>query len=46
MSYGLYSGGLDLAGLARVVEAITYPGLVVDHLRVQLDARATSATRD
>jgi integrase len=27
MSYGLYSGGLDLAGLVRVVEAINYPGL-------------------
>ena len=33
MSYGLYSGGLDLAGLARVVEAITYPGLDLSRLR-------------
>lgn len=27
MTFGGYSGGLDLAGLARVVEAISYPGL-------------------
>ena len=27
MSYGLYSGGLDIEGLQRVVEAINYPGL-------------------
>ena len=33
MSYGLYSGGLDLVGLARVVEAITYPGLDLSGLR-------------
>jgi len=33
MSYGLYSGGLDLAGLARVVEAISYPGLDLSRLR-------------
>ena len=33
MSYGLYSGGLDLLGLARVVEAITYPGLDLSRLR-------------
>jgi integrase len=32
MSYGLYSGGLDLMGLQRVVEAISYPGLVLQHL--------------
>ena len=32
MSYGLYSGGLDLVGLARVVEAITYPGLDLSRL--------------
>lgn len=33
MSYGLYSGGLDLPGLARVVEAITFPGLDISHLQ-------------
>jgi integrase len=32
MSYGLYSGGLDLAGLSRVVEAIRYPGLDLSQL--------------
>lgn len=32
MSYGLYSGGLDLSGLRRVVEAIRYPGLDVGRL--------------
>ncbi len=32
MSYGLYSGGLDLAGLARVVAALTYPGLDLSRL--------------
>ena len=32
MSYGLYSGGLDLVGLTRVVEAINYPGLDVSRL--------------
>jgi integrase len=31
MSYGLYSAGLDLQGLARVVEAITYDGLELSH---------------
>ena len=33
MSYGLYSGGLDLPGLARVVEAISYQGLDLARLR-------------
>ncbi len=33
MSYGLYSGGLDLPALAHVVEAITYPGLDLSALR-------------
>jgi integrase len=32
MTYGLYSGGLDLAGLKKVVEAINYPGLQLTHL--------------
>jgi len=32
MSYGLYSGGLDLKGLRRVVEKIGYPGLDLSHL--------------
>jgi integrase len=32
MSYGLYSSGLDLAGLKRVIEAIAYPGLDLSHL--------------
>ena len=27
LSYGVYSGGLDIEGLQRVVEDITYPGL-------------------
>ncbi len=27
MSYGPYSGGLDIEGLQRVVAAINYPGL-------------------
>lgn len=31
MSYGLYSDGLDLIGLKRVVEAISYPGLDLSH---------------
>ena len=34
MSYGLYSGGLDLKGLRRVVEKIEYPDLDFSHLRV------------
>jgi integrase len=33
MSYGLYSGGLDLPALVQVVEAITYPGLDTKHLQ-------------
>jgi integrase len=37
MSYGLYSGGLDLAGLARVVAAITYPGLDLTGLSAPLE---------
>jgi len=32
LSYGLYSGGLDLRGLRRVVEKIKYPGLGLSHL--------------
>lgn len=32
MSYGLYSGGLDLPALTQVVEAITYPGLDLSRL--------------
>lgn len=32
MSYGVYSGGLDLPGLQRVVEAIRYPGLDLSRL--------------
>lgn len=32
MTYGLYSGGLDLKGLERVVEAICYPGLDLSRL--------------
>lgn len=32
MTYGLYSGGLDLPGLKRVVEAIGYPGLDLTRL--------------
>ncbi len=34
MSYGLYSGGLDLGGLQRVVEAIKYPGLKLARKRL------------
>ena len=30
MSYGLYSGGLNIEGLNRVVEAIDYPNLILD----------------
>ena len=33
VSYGLYSGGLDFAGLKQVVEAIKYPGLDLSYLR-------------
>jgi hypothetical protein len=29
MSYGLYSGGLDIEGLQGVVEAINYPELAL-----------------
>jgi len=32
MSYGLYSGGLDLQNLSRIVEKIRYPGLDLSHL--------------
>ena len=32
MTYGLYSGGLDLPGLQRVVEAIQYAGLDLSRL--------------
>ena len=32
MSYGVYSGGLDLAALKQVVEAIKYPGLNLSSL--------------
>lgn len=32
MSYGLYSGGLNLKGLRRVIEKINYPGLDLSHL--------------
>jgi integrase len=32
MSYGLYSGGLDLENLSRVVEKIKYPKLKLSHL--------------
>jgi integrase len=30
LSYGVYSGGLDIEGLQRVVDAIEYPGLKLD----------------
>jgi len=45
MSYGLYSGGLDLAGLARVVEAITYPGLDLSRLHQLSKGRPRAKTR-
>lgn len=38
MSYGLYSGGLDLPGLRKVVEAIKYPGLKVSRLAALNDS--------
>lgn len=34
MSYGLYSGGLNLKGLRRVVEKIKYPELDLSHLYI------------
>lgn len=37
MSYGLYSGGLDLAGLAEVVEAIQYKSTNLKGLSVLTD---------
>ncbi len=41
MTYGLYSEGLELKGHKEVVEAITYQGLALDHLR-----RAKTAITD
>jgi integrase len=32
MSYGVYSGGLELAALKHVVETIKYPGLTLELL--------------
>lgn len=45
MTYGLYSGGLDLPGLKRVVEAIQYPGLDLSPLHYPATARKSRAAK-